>query len=157
MTARLLVTGSRLLTAERHMDAITEGLTWAGKLLGRDTVLVHGAYRGLDMLANTRWLRWGLPTDPYPALWQIEGLRAGPARNQRMVDTMDMSVPCLVMAWPHPDPAERSAGTWDCVTRCLAAHLTVLNGWTLLPVLEVPELPPARPYTGPMPHAKALA
>ncbi len=156
MTARLLVTGSRLLTAERHAAAVEEGLVWCGKLLGRDTVLVHGAAPGLDALASARWSRWGLLVESNPALWHDEGVRAGPLRNARMVATMDQSVPCLAMAWPHPDPGERSAGTWDCVRRALAANLTVLSGWTLQPILEVPELPPARPYRGPMPHREAL-
>lgn len=173
MSSRLLVTGSRLLTSERHSDAVYQGLVQCGKVLGRDTVLVHGACppgnrarnwhgvrvhaEGLDYLAERWWLRWRLPVDPHPADWRREGLAAGPNRNQRMVDTMDQSVPCLCMAWPHPDPRERSAGTWDCVRRALAAGLTVLDGWTLLPIWSVPDLPPSQPYSGPMPHADALA
>lgn len=157
MTARLLVTGSRLLTADRHAAAIEEGLAHAGRLLGRDTVLVHGDARGLDRLAADRWRRWRLPVEPHLAQWAALGVRAGFARNDFMVTTMDMSVPCLAMAWPHPDPRERSAGTWDCVRRALAADLTVLNGWTLLPILSVPEVPPHPGYTGPLPHASALA
>lgn len=157
MTARLLVTGSRLLTAERHALAIEEGLIWAGKLLGRDTVLVHGAAHGLDRLAATRWQRWGLPVEAWPAHWEAAGVRAGFIRNQSMVDTMDQTETCLAMAWPHPDPGQRSAGTWDCVRRALAAHLPVLNGWTLLPILSVPEFAPAAGYRGPMPHAEVIA
>lgn len=170
MTARLLVTGSRLLTADRHADAVRQGLVWAGTLLGRDTVLVHGdcpprTWRrpgepavhvdGLDRIARDQWLRWGLADEPHPADWGRVGVRAGPKRNQAMVDTMDLSVPCLAMAWPYPDPAERSAGTWDCVRRALAASVPVLDGWTLLPITAVPDLPPTCGYTGPRPHRTA--
>jgi hypothetical protein len=135
---------------------VEEGLVWCGRLLGRDTVLYHGNARGADTLARLRWERWGLPTLAFPADWAGVGVAAGFVRNQQMVNEMDQSVPCLAMAWPHPDPRERSAGTWDCVRRALAASLTVLNGWTLQPILSVPELPSARAYAGPMPHAEAL-
>jgi hypothetical protein len=62
----------------------------------------------------------------------------------------------LAMAWPHPDPSVRSVGTWLTVAMCLEASITVLSGWDLRPILEVPDQPPARPYAGPMPHQGAL-
>lgn len=167
MTLRLGVAGSRLLTTERHADAVRQGLVWCGKLLGRDTVLVHGdcppAARmldgvlihtdGADRLARDQWLRWGLPHEPHPADWGRLGLKAGPIRNEEMA----AAGADIWMVWPHPDPRERSAGTWDMVGRCHAHGITVLSGWDLLPVLTVPDLPPAPAYAGPMPHAEAIA
>lgn len=164
---RLLVTGSRLLTRERHADAVQQGLVFCGKLLGREAVLVHGdcaprVYRdrpgsprhdGLDRLARDQWLRWGLDQLAYPADWAGQGVAAGHIRNEAMVRDLGMG-PAICMAWPHPDPAVRSGGTWDCVRRALAASVTVLSGWTCTPILSAPDpadLPP-RPPPGMLPH-----
>jgi hypothetical protein len=148
------VTGSRLLTTERHADAIEQGLIWCGKLLGRGALLIHGNARGADTLARLRWERWKLQTLAYPADWDGLGVRAGFVRNTEMAEHPEL---CLLMAWPHPDPGERSAGTWHMVGECLARSVTVLSGWDLRPILDVPELPPAPAYSGPVPHRKALA
>jgi hypothetical protein len=149
MTLRLIVSGSRFLTAERHQDAVVQGLVWAGKLLGRDTVLVHGAcpaahregpdgwdwYDGLDEIASTQWERWGLSTEAHPADWNGRGPAAGPTRNEEMAVTGAD----ICMVWPHPDPRQPSTGTWDMAGRGLAHSITVISGWTLTPVLEVPD------------------
>ena len=135
MTLRLIVSGSRHLTPDRHADAVRQGLVWAGTLLGRDTVLVHGDAAGADTIAREQWERWGLPTLAYPAGWDGYGPSAGPRRNEQMAaDGAD-----ICMIWPHPDPREPSAGTWDMAGRALAHSITVISGWTLTPVLEVPD------------------
>lgn len=72
VTARLLWTSSRL-----HKDGGRDGteqlirvaLVYAGRRLGRDTVLVHGAAAGGDTIAAAWWTGWGLPVEPWPADW----------------------------------------------------------------------------------------
>lgn len=170
---RLLVSGSRFLTAERHADAVRQGLEWCGTLLGRAAVMVNGAspaavregptgrmrYEGLDFLAAQRWERWRLKVELHQADWGEHGTAAGHMRNTAMVRACGTVGPALCMIWPYPDPAERSAGTWDLCRSALAADITVLSGWDLQPILTAPaahELPPARTlHTGPLPHSTA--
>ena len=54
-----------------------------------ETVLVHGACRGGDLLADGIWKSWGGVTEPHPVKkvhWDYYGLGAGPERNRFMVD-----------------------------------------------------------------------
>lgn len=48
-------------------------------------VLIHGAARGADSLAD-RWARSnGVPVHQYPAQWGVHGRAAGPRRNEQML------------------------------------------------------------------------
>jgi hypothetical protein len=56
----------------------THGLTPFG-------VLIHGAAKGADSLAD-RWARLnGVPVTQYPAKWNEHGRAAGPRRNEQML------------------------------------------------------------------------
>jgi hypothetical protein len=127
---RLLVTGSRAFTDPALMRA---ALTYAGRLLGRNAVLVHGGARGADQIAALIWTDWGLPTDAHPADWDTctidcpDGHRkiradgsswcptAGFRRNQEMVDAG--AELCLAF------PIGASTGTGDCRRRAAAAGI----------------------------------
>lgn len=133
MTARLLVSGSR-----RHTDTelIRAVLVCAGRRLGRDTVLVHGAAPGVDTIAAGIWEGWGLPVEAHPADWSrcVPGCpplhrkvrrngdtwcpTAGPRRNQAVVDTGADLMLAL--------PLGPSAGTRDCARRAQAAGIPVV-------------------------------
>lgn len=125
MVSRLLVTGSR---NHRDESLIRAALTLAGRKLGRDTVLVHGAAPGADSIAARIWRRWALPTEPHPADWTgPHGRGAGHARNAKMVALgADL---CLAF------PLDGSRGTWDCVRRARDAGIPVL------PFAPAPERP----------------
>jgi len=83
--------------------------------LGID-VVIHGAARGADSLAD-RWARErGKPTLPFPADWHLNGRAAGPIRNQRMLDE---GKPNIVIAFPG------GRGTADMVRRARAAGIPV--------------------------------
>jgi len=101
---RLLITGSRYGWDE---DALKQALFDALRELGtEDTILVHGAAPGVDAQAATIWQNWGLQDEPHPADWSI-GKKAGPLRNQEMVDLgADL---CLAF------PAVDSRGTRHCL------------------------------------------
>jgi hypothetical protein len=80
--------------------------------------VIHGAYRGADTLADI-WARSnGVQPRPFPADWIKYGYRAGPIRNQKM---LDQAKPDLVIAFPGGD------GTADMVRRALAAGVEVLE------------------------------
>lgn len=130
LQGRLLVTGSRAFTDVALMRA---ALTYAGRLLGRNTILVHGAARGADQIAALAWSQWGLPTEAHAADWDAcaldcpDGHRkprtdgtswcptAGHRRNQVMVAAgADL---CLAF------PVGTSSGTGDCLRRAAAAGI----------------------------------
>lgn len=114
---RLLVTGSR------HWDdgtTLYHALKRARHELGGDAMLVHGACRGLDTLADEIWRSWGLPTDPHPidkTEWAIYGGRAGYLRNKRMVQ----AGADLCLAFPLPG----SKGTLMCASMAARAGIPV--------------------------------
>jgi hypothetical protein len=80
------------------------------------TTVVHGGAKGADALAG----RWAdareVNTEVFYADW-ARGKRAGPERNQRMLD----SKPDLVVAFPG------GRGTADMVRRAKAAGIEVIE------------------------------
>lgn len=82
----------------------------------RISVLIHGGAPGADRHAK----RWAVMNDiqtmGFPADWSL-GPRAGPLRNQRMIDEGE---PDLVVAFPG------GRGTADMVRRAKAAGIEVL-------------------------------
>lgn len=113
---RVIVAGSRDYTDSQILDTVVHE--------HRPDVIVHGGARGADALAGD-FAQWHLvPTEVHPvtsADWRRHGKKAGPMRNQRMVDAgADV---CL--AFPHAD----SVGTWDCAARAMRAGIfTVIDG-----------------------------
>lgn len=108
---RVLVCGSRTWT-----DAAT-----IARVLGElpeGTVIIHGAARGADYLAGIEAEGYGFKLEEYPADWRL-GRRAGPLRNQRMLDE---GRPDRVIAFRMPGP---SRGTDDMVRRARAAGIPV--------------------------------
>ena len=108
---RVLVCGSRDWTDEVVVERALNGLNLS--------VLIHGAARGADMLANdivSRWVEAAI--DSYPANWKKHGKAAGPIRNQQMLDE---GKPDLVLAfWKN-----KSRGTADMIRRARKAGVAV--------------------------------
>jgi len=71
-----------------------------------------GADRGGELWAKSR----GLRTTVFKANWETDGKKAGPLRNQKMVNYADMLV-----AFPG------NRGTQDCITRAMAKGLQVFE------------------------------
>jgi predicted Rossmann-fold nucleotide-binding protein len=61
------------------------------------TVVIAGGARGADTLAAQWAEHRGIPTEVYMAEWDRLGRKAGPIRNQRMLDE---GKPDLVIAFP---------------------------------------------------------
>ncbi len=88
-----------------------------------DTVIIHGAcHKGADKYADY-WAKTLLRTiEKYPADWERHGLKAGPIRNQQMLDE---GKPDRVIAfWDGKSP-----GTRDMITRAKAAGVPVEIVW----------------------------
>ena len=77
---RLLVCGDRHWTNEVLIRDYLAALS-------TDTVIVHGACRGADLLASRIAVEYGLSVEPHPADWQRLGRSAGPRRNQTMLQS----------------------------------------------------------------------
>jgi hypothetical protein len=113
---RVIVTGDRnwrcLELARRIMARLTarygDGLT-----------IIHGGATGVDAAFDLAALEARVSREPHPADWHQYGDRAGPLRNQIMVDRG------AAFAIAVHRTLERSRGTRDCVRRCLAAGIAV--------------------------------
>ncbi len=108
---RVLVCGSREWTnysvIERRMKALPPG-----------SVIIEGEARGADKSARRIAEHLGFKVMPFRANWYKHGNRAGPIRNQRMIDVGE---PDLVLAFPMPD----SVGTHDMIARARKAGIPV--------------------------------
>jgi len=111
----VLVCGGRKFTDADTVDR------WLSMLRTRPTLVVHGGAGGADTLAHM-WAKLnGVEARPYPADWTKLGPRAGPVRNQQMLDA---EKPDLVLAF------EGGRGTADMVRRARAAGVPVIEAST---------------------------
>lgn len=85
----------------------------------RDIVFVHGGAHGVDWTAGFWAGLFEIETRVYPADWNQYGNRAGPIRNQQMLDEEDVD---LVLAFPGPN----SIGTWDMIKRAQKANIKTI-------------------------------
>lgn len=86
---------------------------------GRPYLLIHGAAKGADRLAE-RWARhMGVHVRAYPAEWKRYGPSAGPIRNKQMLDE---GRPNLVIAFPG------GRGTADMVKQAQERGVEVVEG-----------------------------
>jgi len=115
-----------LVTGDRNWSLANEGqkiAVWAA-LYGfrrHQPLVVHGAARGVDSMADAHAKALGFEVHPYPADWDTYHKAAGPIRNQEM---LDQEHPNLVLAF-HDD-ISHSKGTRDMVNRAVKAGITVL-------------------------------
>ena len=105
MNGPVIVTGSR--------DWPDYKVIWRALAIHQPTMVIHGAARGADTMAENWARRNAIPYLGYPAKW--DGPRgfdrgAGHARNAKMLDAHPG---VLVLAFPHPEML--SAGTRGCM------------------------------------------
>ncbi len=114
---RVLVTGSRLSTYPPApiWDALS-ALDAVAKEKGETMTLVVGdCPTGVDVIAKGVAARLGWTVDRHVARWNQYGAKAGPKRNQAMVE----SGADLAIGFPSLD----STGTWDCAKRAKKAGI----------------------------------
>lgn len=117
---RVIVTGARNHTDRALIWGALDDELQHAKSVGLVMVVVEGQcpHGGADLLAEEWTLEHpGVYHDPFPANWTVLGKRAGPYRNQQMVDSGGDV--CLAF------PLESSRGTWDCVRRAKEAGISV--------------------------------
>lgn len=106
---RVLVCGGRDYNDRARVDQALNDLR------PRATTILQGGASGADMAARL-WANEHANSEEYRADWRRFGNRAGPIRNQRMLDD---GKPDLVIAFPG------GRGTADMVRRAKAAGVEV--------------------------------
>lgn len=84
------------LETEKMYDII-EKLALAAKNAGKCLIIIHGAARGADTLADEAAKSFGIRCLSFPADWTTHKKAAGPIRNQQMLKE---GKPHLVIAVP---------------------------------------------------------
>lgn len=115
----VLVTGTRHVLSKKHKEIIYSELLHVKNSATEEVCLVHGSCSGVDEYCSQVAKEFGWSIVPFKADWS-KGKRAGPERNQKMIDC---SRPHVVLAFPAPD----SRGTRDCVTRVRAYALSATS------------------------------
>lgn len=107
---RVIVCGGRDYKDYEKVATVLSALKWS-------VVIVHGAATGADTLAAKYAEAAARPSEAFPARWGIHGKKAGPLRNQQMLDAgADM-----VIAFPG------GRGTEDMKQRAREAGIPVLE------------------------------
>jgi len=114
MEQRVLVCGGRNYNDARSLNMVLDAAHSANPII----CLIHGAARGADALAADWAKQRGILTTAYPADWAHEGRKAGPLRNQQMLNS---GKPHIVIAFPG------GAGTADMISRAEAAGVPVVR------------------------------
>lgn len=112
MDIRVLVCGGRDFTDAWWLEEVLSGLH-ARAPIG---VLIHGAARGADSLAQHWAIANSVEVAAFPANWEEHGRSAGPIRNKTM---LDYGRPDLVIAFPG------GRGTADMVRQAKKAGVPV--------------------------------
>lgn len=114
--ANVLVCGGRDYSDADRVFAVLDGIARQLATAGATVRIVTGDAAGADALA-ARWARERrVPFRVYEAKWKEHGRRAGPLRNQRMLDENAVA---MVVAFPG------GRGTADMVRRADAARIEV--------------------------------
>lgn len=95
--------------------------------LPEGSMVIHGDQRGADLIADTEARRRGFEVMAVEAAWDRFGDKAGPIRNQEMLNRLmaaaGLNQAIRVFAFHHDPWLGR--GTKDMVTRCLKHRIRV--------------------------------
>lgn len=107
----VLIIGTRHPLSNKHKEIIYAELEYLNReRYGFKRIfLVHGDCSGVDKYAAEVATQMGWTPIPIAADWK-QGKKAGPIRNQKMIDS---SRPHVALAFPASD----STGTRDCIAR----------------------------------------
>jgi hypothetical protein len=106
---KILVCGSRTWTNER---VIRETLNY---YRNQNPIILHGGAQGADRIAGTIADEFGFGVSVFKPDWNTQGIKAGPIRNQKMIDEK----PDLVIAFYDGV----SKGTMDTIRRAAKAKI----------------------------------
>ena len=111
---KVLVCGSRnwlsQMVIERELSKLPPG-----------SIIVHGACRGADNIAGFVGKTLGFEVRAYPAQWGEYGQRAGPLRNQQMLDEEHLPDEPIEQLLAFHEKRTLGVGTADMVWRSRSA------------------------------------
>lgn len=116
---KVLICGSRFYTDYKKILQYVRSLK--DTAIHENIVIVAGGAMGADTLAVKAAVSCGFSFREYPAQWEKYGKKAGPIRNQTM---LDMEKPDIVAAF-H-EAIESSKGTKDMVSRARKSGVPVV-------------------------------
>lgn len=111
---KILVCGGRDFNDFGLLNEVLGGLV---DRFGQEFTIIEGGARGADSMAGTWAEIHNKSRMKFPADWNTYGSRAGPLRNQQMIDE---GKPDLVIAFPG------GRGTADMVRRAEAAKIETI-------------------------------
>lgn len=109
---RVLVCGGRDFTDTKLVYETLDGLKRAAWI----DCIIEGDARGADRIAGYWAKKNRIDLKLYPADWKRHGKRAGPIRNQRMIDE---GQPQMLIAFPG------GRGTADMIERARKANIPI--------------------------------
>ena len=113
---KVLVTGDR---GWSDVDRVVEVM----QLLPSGSIVVHGACRGADVICAVVAEALGFIIRPYPADWAGLGRRAGPIRNQQMIDAEHLEGEPIDLCLGFHNDIASSRGTADMLRRAAKARI----------------------------------
>lgn len=108
---KIAVTGGRNFN---NLELIKEAFK---PFIGQDVILAHGDARGADRLCAEYAKELGWKVIAYPANWKLYSKKAGPIRNQQILDDFK---PEILLAF------EGNSGTFDMVCRASKANIQII-------------------------------
>lgn len=111
---RVLVCGGRDFDDFHLLDKTLDQIDFDNEI----ELIIQGGAIGADFLSRVWAKSMSIPWIEFSANWNKYGKKAGPIRNQQMLDE---GKPDLVVAFPTED----SVGTWDMVKRATEAGIEV--------------------------------
>lgn len=117
---RVLVCGDRYWKSRASIARALKELIKEHGLTAESMVIIEGECIGADIIAKEIALKNDIQVLPFPADFNGLGKKAGPIRNQRMLDE---GKPDIVLAF-HSN-IEQSRGTKDMIARAKKAGLEV--------------------------------
>lgn len=121
---RILICGDRNWTDyERIKSALTyeESNFFNSNLNNTIECVIEGEYHGADRMGRLAAEELNIPVLRFPAKWNLYGHRAGPIRNQQMLDE---GKPTQV--WAFHNKIQKSLGTKDMIRRANKAGILVI-------------------------------
>lgn len=106
MTIRVLICGGRDFDKFHLLDKVLDEVSKNSVI----TAIISGGAEGADKMGEEYAYMNHIPLHRYPANWFLFGKKAGPIRNQQMIDE---GKPDLVVAFP----TKNSRGTYDMIRR----------------------------------------